>query len=64
MSYIKFNLVFDKGAQKGAEAPVKIQMPPILMKFKTYVFAIKQERFLKFQLLSIIVSHPNMGVTT
>ena len=37
MGYIQFNLAFDKGAQRGSEAPlptVKIHITPILLKFK------------------------------
>ena len=32
MSYMKFTFQFDQGAYKGQMTPVKIQIPPILMK--------------------------------
>ena len=40
MGYIQFNVVSDKGAQRGREGPpahLKIHMLPILMKFRPYV---------------------------
>ena len=40
MGYIYFNLVFDKGHKGGRWFPLpsmKIQIPLILMKFKSYV---------------------------
>ena len=41
MSYIKFNLVLDKRGGRSPLPPVKIQIPPILMKFKPYVLVTK-----------------------
>ena len=38
--------VKEKGGARGAEVPLKIQMPPIMMKFKPYVLDTKSERFL------------------
>ena len=44
MGYIQFNLVYDKGAQRGSEALlpiVKSHILPILMKFKPHKLGTK-----------------------
>ena len=44
MGYIYFNLVFDKGHKGGRRFPCplwKVDIPPILMKFKPYILATK-----------------------
>ena len=47
--------MFDKGGKGGQKTPLKIHIPPILMKFKPYQLDSKLEGVLEFQLSLIII---------